>query len=112
MSGLSEPARRHRPDDVEVAVQILSSRLSNEIVRFLKDHPTSSSQEIVEATGSTRNAVAGQLKVLEDAGVVHGIPERGHRRGHSARYRVNHQALQVLLDAWLAYVTGGSPTTT
>jgi len=96
------------PDDVRLAVEVLSSPIRLEILRYLVEHPGLPLGPLYEGVGGLgKTSFIAHLRALEAAGVVKGDLEPELRRGRSPRYFALPDRVRELTRAWADYVTNG-----
>lgn len=87
-------------------MHVLHTPAKQELIRWLCQHPGSSTAAVAQAFGISGEAARQRLTELETAGILSASVESGHRRGRVVTFTVDTDRLKVLLAALAAYVLG------
>lgn len=87
-------------------MHVLHTPAKQELIRWLCQHPNSSTAAVAQTFGISVEAARQRLAELEDAGILTGSVASGHRRGRVVTFTVDTDRLKVLLAALAAYVLG------
>lgn len=97
------------PADVRAASRAFASPLRVAMLHALAQEALSTAELVAELDLPTRQTLPANLRALEEAGAITGMPAPGHRRGRTVRWRTDTGRVRQLAEALQTFASGRVP---